>query len=133
MAEADLGSDFRGILDVFQNLARASGRTALGEALCRRLSTPRGGLFYDFDYGFDLRQFVSAAQPPAGFIESQAAAECLKDERVLDAEPRDVEYVDDGAGGKKLTLTLLITDAEGPFKLTVTVDALSVQLLQENT
>jgi hypothetical protein len=128
MADADFGEDFRGVLDVHQNLARASGRTALGEALCRRLSTPRGGLFYDLDYGFDLRAFLSAAAPARGFIESQAAAECLKDERVLDAEPADVEFV-----GDSLTFRIVITDADGPFRLTVLANALTVQLLQENT
>ena len=128
MADADLGSDFRGILDVYQNLARASGRTALGEALCRRLSTPRGGLFYDLDYGFDLRQFLSAAQPPPGFIESQVVAELLKDERVLDVDVASVGFV-----GEALSLEVVVTDGAGPFALTVTVDQLTVKLLQENT
>lgn len=128
MADADLGEDFRGILDVYPNLARASGRTALGEALCRRLSTPRGGLFYDFDYGFDLRSFLSAAQPPPGFIESQVAAELLKDERVLDVEVGSVGFV-----AEALTLAITVTDGDGPFNLTVTADKLTVQLLRENT
>ena len=71
----DISRDLRGYTRGTRNLI---------DALRRRLETPRGGLFYDPDYGFDLRQYVQAAMDAAlqFELESFIETECLKDERV---------------------------------------------------
>ena len=122
----DLGSDFAGILDLTSGLTQVSGRTALIEAIGRRLTTPKGRLFYNLDYGHDVRQYLSAAVPPAGVIESAIAAECLEDERVEDVEVV-VELL-----GDSLRIDVYLTDDAGPFRLTILVSELTVEILRED-
>lgn len=123
---ADLGSDFSGVLDLGPSLGSVSGRRALAEAIARRWTTPHGSLFYDFDYGHDVRQYVNAPPPASGVIESQLSAEAFKDERVRDCDV-SVERV-----GEALTIRGIITDDSGPSGLTLNVSQLTVELLTEN-
>jgi hypothetical protein len=128
VAEAtDFGVDLAGILDVGSTLVLTSGRRALAEALLRRLTTPRGSLFYDFDYGFDLRSFISAPAPQPGYLEMQVRSELEKDERVESVEV-EVSFI-----SETLTVRLTVTDGSGPFKLTLAVTNLTVEYLVENT
>lgn len=119
----EFGLDIGGILDISATFKVVRGREALAHALGRRLTTPRGGLFYDLNYGHDVRQYLNAPLPQAGVIEAQVSAECLKDERVQDVEV-DVERV-----GEAVSLKLRITDEQGPFRLTVSVTKVTAQLL----
>lgn len=119
------GYDIGGILDISADLQVVSGRTALAHAIARRLTTARGNLFYDLNYGHDIRQYVSAPTPQPGVIESQVSAECLKDERVTDAEVTVLSI------GEELRLVILLTDGRGPFSLTLKVTQLTVELLRE--
>jgi phage baseplate assembly protein W len=59
----------------------------LEEALLRRLITPRGGLFYDPEYGLDVREYLNTALSDADRFELETfiALECEKDERVNSA------------------------------------------------
>ena len=128
MAEdTEFGDDFAGVLDIGGTLAIVSGRRALAEALLCRLTTPHGSLFYDFEYGLDLRQFLSAPAPEPGLLEMQVRVECEKDERV---ESVDVEVT---FLAETLTVRLTVTDADGPFNLTIAVSQLTVEYLVENT
>jgi hypothetical protein len=122
-----LGSDFGGVLDLETSFSQVNGRRALAEAIARRLTTPRGGLWYDPNYGYDLRQHLNSPAPRGGVIESQVTAEVLKDDRVFDVAVSVV------FASEKLTVVLQITDALGPFPLIVEVTQLSVDLLTENT
>jgi hypothetical protein len=79
---ADLGSDFSGILDIDPALTVVSGTRCLAEALARRLTTPKGRLLGDPDYGHDLRQYLNAAIVDTAQIANAIEIECLKDERV---------------------------------------------------
>lgn len=54
---------------------------ALIQACVRRLITPRGALWYDPNYGTDLRQFISDVAP-VGLVESATISELLKEEAV---------------------------------------------------
>lgn len=54
---------------------------ALIQACCRRLITPRGALWYDENYGTDIRQFSSDIAP-LGLVESAVISELLKEEAV---------------------------------------------------
>lgn len=122
-----LGSDFSGLLDVQSSLGVVSGPRAMLEAIGRRLTTLRGGLWYDPDYGYDLRQHLNAPAPRPGVIESQVVAEVLKDERVQDVDASVVATRD------AITVTLRIMSDIGPFSLIVAVTQLTVTLLTDNT
>jgi hypothetical protein len=123
---ADLGSDFGGVLDVYSSLAAVSGRQCHAEAILRRWTTPHGSLFYDFDYGHDVRQYISGSVPPVNIIASQLVAEALKDERTQDCNVT-VTFI-----GEALTIKGVISDAAGPFRLTVNISKLTTQLLIES-
>lgn len=128
---ADLGTDIRcgalgkGIGKVF---SLATGRENLGLAIARRLCTPRGGLFYDPDYGFDLRALLSKEMPKGAIlaIGPQIESEATKDERVLSARA-DLSFDE---SSRKLTITLFLTDADGPFRLILAASAVTVELLE---
>lgn len=64
-----------------------TGLPVLLEALTRRLSTPRGGLFYDSSYGFDICAFLNARiDDETGYLMTSGAEnELLQDPRVLAA------------------------------------------------
>ena len=125
--DTDFGDDFAGVLDLGGTLAVATGRQALAEALLTRLTTPNGSLWYDFDYGLDLRQFLSAPAPEPGLLEMQVRTECEKDERVLSVDV-ETTFI-----AETLTVRLTVTDSDGPFKLTVDVSQLTVEYIVENT
>ncbi len=103
-----------------------TGNRVVAEAIVRRWSTDRGGLIDDANYGFNLLDEVSddiglADLPRIG---QQAGAEAEKDERVLSC--RVTATFNAGV----LSITGTVTTAQGPFQLVVTVDMLTVALLQ---
>ena len=118
----DLGSDFSCVTDINASLSTTSGRNGLAEALCRRLGTPREGLWYDRTYGYDLRDLVGTTLnlPQAT---ARTRDQCLLDERVIDAEVTFEQT------GTTLTVTLRVTDADGTFTFTLDVSELTVELL----
>lgn len=117
-----LGSDLAGATDMHLDARLASGRRALAEALVRRYLTQRGALWYDGEYGLALSRFVNAATPTQS-IGQLVEREALKDERVLDAR------ADVSREGQALTITLTVTDAEGPFELTLRASEVTVEAL----
>ncbi len=121
---SDLGSDFNLLADLDANLSTVSEAECLIQALCRRLQTPRGGLWYDLEYGSDIRQFVNAQNVQAFAVEQTVENECLKDERVQTVSAT-VTRADDGA----LTISVSVEAADGPFEFTLLVSALTVELL----
>jgi phage baseplate assembly protein W len=123
---ADLGTDFNLGEDLDANLSLVSGVTGLGQALARRLRTPRGGLWYAPDYGTDLRQYVLAPVFSARAMEMAAAAECRKDERVEAVKARAVQ----GDDPSSVELTIDVETADGPFALVLNVSAVTVELLR---
>lgn len=58
----------------------------IGEAAIRRLTTPRGGLPDDADYGLDLRSFANRGVPYAELRDLQGMIrnELAKDDRIAD-------------------------------------------------
>jgi hypothetical protein len=95
----------------------------LAQAIARRLTTPRGGLFYDSDYGTDIRRWLNAAVQPLGRIGFEVQNEALKDERVKRANAT-VTIV-----GGTLNIDLKLVDADGPFTLTLSVNQLTVDII----
>lgn len=127
---ADLGTDISCVDDLDPAFTVTSGTLALSQAIARRLITPRGSLFYDEDYGLDLRAYLNAGiSQGSGFafrLAAQIEAECLKDERV---ETIDAEVAFDIAN-EKLVAKLKGVASTGPFRLTLLVSSVTVELLR---
>lgn len=124
---ANFGTDISVIPDL--NFGLKSGLANLIEALIRRLTTPLGGLFYDPEYGLDLREFVQQSWNRATKfeLEIRAVAQCEQDERVLAAEVEatqiDLERIQVKVRGET---------AEEPFTLILAVSKVSVEVLYAN-
>jgi hypothetical protein len=103
---SDFATDASAIPDLDLAMVKA-GTANLGEALYRRLITPRGGLFYDPDYGFDVRQWINQHGTTDLIYElaTGVALECEKDPRVLRAAA-DVVQLDQRTGAIIVTATL---------------------------
>lgn len=116
--DLDLSADFREV----------SGRRALAQSLARRWVTPRGRLIDDPNYGTDLTSEINDDLTAADLarIQAAAAAEGLKDERVIDLTS-DATF-----SSGVLTMNFVITDGQGPFSLTLAVSAVTVDLLTVN-
>lgn len=119
----DFGSDVSTFPDLDASFALRTGPHVVGEAIARRLITPRGGLFYDPQYGFDTRLLLNDAIPASrlAVIASQIEAEARKDERVS-ACSATVSLV---AG--TLAIKVALTLATGPFSFVLTVGAAANQ------
>lgn len=140
-----LGSDLSGVRDLTPQMAEVSGRQCLAEGLARRISTPRGALIDDLDYGFDVSERINDDLGPADVaaIQSGVATEWQKDERVVSAVvtaqfvgPSQVQAALSGTvanpqpvPGGVLVIAGTVADSQGPFQFTVAVSSLSVQLL----
>lgn len=130
LADGDLGTDLDLTTDLGLRWNLVTGNKNLGRALARRLSTPRGALPWDPNYGFDLRDSLNAGltQTQLSQLRGAVSSECEKDERVLRCDA-DVSY---NARTSSLTVGLTITTATGPFSLILLVTAVTVDLLNAN-
>jgi hypothetical protein len=121
----DFGTDLSCVSDLTPNMAEVSGNTVLAQAIARRLITPRGRLIDDPNYGYDLSAFLNADLGPGdvGKITANVYAECLKDERVLDAQ------VSVSLALNVLTVTVTLSTANGPFTLVLSISSVTTSLL----
>lgn len=123
----DLGSDFSCYPDMSPTLKVVSGERCLAEHLASRLETPLGGLFYDPNYGTDLRAFVNQSGVTSYRIASAVESECAKDERV-ESVTVDVTIADTA-----ITVFISVDPATesglAEFEFTLNVSQLSVELL----
>jgi hypothetical protein len=131
---ATLGSDFSCVDDIDANLTVVSGARCLGEAAARRIGTPRGGLFYDKDYGYDMRNQLHRVPLPRNAA-AQGEAEVLKDERVRDVRMA-VEWIPSNEARSdqvpdSLSIELHLQTALGPFDYTLDIDDLTGAVLTE--
>jgi hypothetical protein len=129
----DFGTDFDFLSGLNPAFALVTGYYNLGQALAHRLQTPRGGLFYDLDYGTDIRGYVNMAI--TGQVASQLVgdiqSECLKDERVQTVTAAQSM----NAATSTLTITITGTTSDGPFTFILSVTSATVALLspQQNS
>lgn len=127
-AAVDFGQD----IDVRDGLDPLLGLVAgvqnLGQALVGRLSTPRGGLFYDPNYGTDLRAYLNEAVSAATLarVRADVQAECSKDERVL-ACTAATQF---DAATRTLLVQVSVQTEAGPFTLVLAVTSVTVELLR---
>lgn len=123
---AELGSDFSGVSDLDWALSTVSGRTALAQAILRRLRTRPGELVTDVAYGYCVRDQIGATsnitEVSQGVLEQVVAEEEVQDADV------DVESV-----GATLRIKIYVVDSEGPFDLTLTSDGLTLEALINNS
>lgn len=105
----------------------SSSTLILGQALYRRITTQRGTLADDADYGVDVRGYLSRGMTTAQISEAQGviASEMRKDERVSSVDvvisfdgttfsvSAAVEPVDEG---ESFTLVIAVTDGVALLK-----------------
>lgn len=103
------------------------GRANLAAAIARRLITPRGALWYDPTYGFDLREYLKESLTPETIyeIETLTAQECEKDPRVLEAQA-EVQEVARGV----VRVAVQVATQNGPFRLVLAADEINVIVLE---
>lgn len=108
-----------------------SGVQLVAEDIAARLECPRGALFTDPLYGYDLRQHIGETLTEAELpgIQFAAANEARKDERVLAASATATIERIGSPRQLRLRLALRFSTAEGPFRLVLEVERLTVRLL----
>lgn len=124
----DFGSDIACTGDLDSELRLLGGRAVLVQDLLHRLETPRGGLWYDLSYGYDLRELLHQALSPADLaaIAPTVRAQFLLDERVFDCNVSPQFF----SSERRLVLRVTAFDNEGPFSLALSVNSVSVELLE---
>lgn len=129
-----LGVDFSCVDDIDPNLTIVSGATCLGQALARRIGTPRGGLFYDHDYGYDMLNQMHRMPSPRNAA-AQGEAEALKDERVRDARLgvtwTPANEAKQGEEHDHLEIELRVQTNYGPFEYTLDIGSVTGAILSQ--
>lgn len=126
---ADFGTDISTFPDLDPLLEPQSGRRVLLESIARRMSTPRGALWWAPSYGSDLGAVLDEAVDPARL---RSAANALQqqltgDERIKSASV-EATYA---AATRSLRIVVSIVDATGPFTRVFALDASRVAQLME--
>jgi phage baseplate assembly protein W len=126
--DSELGIDVGCVLDTDEAWSLVSGETNLAHALARRLSTPRGGLFYAPNYGLDLRSYLGAdlTDTQLATLGPATAQECEKDERVQSCTV-DLEF---NFATETLSAKVMVTTATGgAFVFILAISDVTVELL----
>lgn len=125
----DFGIDIDCVTDISEEGRTVTGAMLLGQAIVRRLMTPRGMLLGCPDYGTDLREYINEDVDELTLvrIRAEARAEIMKDERVT-----NVTFLDSGYDRetKTLTLAMAVEANEGALTLKIAVSDVTVELLE---
>jgi hypothetical protein len=123
----DFGTTLSCTFDLDSMGAVVSGLTALSQALVRRISTPRGRLLTDPNYGYDIQGELNddVTTQQVGQIANNMDSEFLKDQRVFSSSTT-VTLQSDGT----LDTSSSITSALGPFSLVLNVSQVTVAIIQ---
>lgn len=113
----------------------ARGWRAVAQALYRRLTTPRGDLWFlvegyaqgseEMAYGFDISEWIGTVglETAIASLPSQIEAECAKDPRVAEVEASVVEVPpgpsDAGTITLEITIRVALVDSEENFELSI--------------
>jgi hypothetical protein len=128
------GTDLWCMLDLSPTMADVdpmNAEQAIGQALIRRLITPRGSLLDDGNYGLDLRGMCNRGitSRELASLSDQIRNECRKDDRTQDVTPT----VTWSFSTSVLTVSLKVTpvdQAVGNFSLTFAVDRSGTEFLK---
>lgn len=123
--ESTLGRDLHCVDDIDPSVVEVDDVAALGQAVLRRLTTPRGSVIDAPNYGRDLRELLSRGITEAGLDNALSAyrEEVLKDERIESVTIRATK-----TDVASLEVRILCVSALGPFALTVDVTIAAVTL-----
>lgn len=126
-SDLSCGSDLTDLMDEVDPFSQR----ALGEAIVRRLSTPRGSLPDDGDYGIDLRGYCNKGTTADDIraLASKVRTELQKDDRIDSV----TVTVTPSPTGTTLAITLAVRPFDpnlGGFSLTLAVTSAAV-LIQE--
>ncbi len=107
---------------------------ALGEAIIRRLTCPRGGLPDDADYGIDVRAMVNKGTTTDDLraLAGAIRAEATKDDRIDTV----TVVVTPSSTGSDLAIALAVTPADpriGGFTLTLALSSAALLLEEMST
>jgi hypothetical protein len=131
MATVDFGKDIS-CTSSLKTGRYVTGARLVGEAIYRRLTTPRGmlrGGEEEADYGLDLVELIGsvATANDAAALEGRIQSEVLKDERVLSV---DVTVTPTSTGpATEFVVYIEATTAAGPFNLKLSISELTVELV----
>lgn len=123
----DFGRDVGTFPELDGALKERDEVSLLGEAILRRLTTPRGTLAFHEDYGTDIRAYLNEAVTDdlLSRIKDGVEVEVLQDER-FEAVTASPSYA---PSTRTLTLEVEVTVADGPFTFTISVTQLTAVLL----
>lgn len=110
----DIASDSGDVLDIDPYFGTAAGPRAAAEAIVAALHLENGTLWWAADRGVDVRSFLHSTTA-AEDIELAIQSECLKDERVEDA---DVEVT---MFGRDAQIKILLTFRTDPATVSLTL------------
>ena len=105
-----------------------SGRKALALAIANRLMTPHAWWPFAQDMGYDLRQYIGAADVDTDEVEDGIREESLKSERVLDCSATVTIKEDE----ERMIAEIELTDHQGPFRFVLEIDKFRARLLTED-
>jgi phage baseplate assembly protein W len=121
----DFGRDLWCDGDTRPDCAEVTGLPLVAQAVIRRWETPRGGCFYDPNYGEGLLDLVHQAGITGPDVASLLERGSMKDERVDSASAEATIDVE----SETITATVRLETSLGPFSMTVSIDALRVEQL----
>lgn len=130
MTGEPFGTDVSTFPDLDPLLEPLGGRRVLLESIARRMSTPRGGLWWAPEYGSDLGAVLDGEITETSL---RAAATALQ--RQLEGDERISRATVEAtftASTRSLRISVSIVDAEGPFERVFTLDASGVAKLLES-
>ena len=124
----DYGSDLACQRDFTDECRTVTGLQLLAEALLRRLTTPRGNLLDDPDYGTDLHEYIALefTSRNQSRMLADVKAECIKDERVVDAFPSVRSF---SLATKSLVMEIAVEASEETFLLVLKIPDVTVEVL----
>lgn len=125
----DYGTDLDCADDLTEIMREISGQNVVAQAIYRRLTTPRGQLIDDEDYGIDVRSFLSRGVDAGRLreIEGTIRQEVLKDERVANVTAKaTIDYKT-----YSMSVSLIVSTGDGPFRLVFSITADTVEFLKE--
>lgn len=122
------GHDLSCAYDLDPNGLEVDGITTLAQALVRRLITVRGDLVGTPDYGLGASSFIDQEMTARqiAILGSSIDQELTKDERVLSSTTTGT------FANQVFTASTVVLTAIGPFRLTLAVSDVTVELLAVN-
>ncbi len=124
---ADFGTDISAFPDLDPSFALVTGTEAYLQAIARRYVTPRGALWAHPTYGEDVRDWLLESLTTASMVDLKRVLEeqAEMDERTISA--RAVVSYDSAA--ERITFSVELETAEGPFVLVMGVSSLTAEVL----